>query len=64
MAKYVPWYLARKPPAFCWPCVPVYQGIWPGRKFVLIIGAILFAIGLMLLLGLLLVCIAVECSIL
>jgi uncharacterized membrane protein YczE len=63
MAKYVPWYLKRSPPVFCWPCVPVYTGIWPGRKFVLIIGAVLFAIGVMLLLGLLLTCIAVECSI-
>jgi hypothetical protein len=33
------------------------------RKFVLIIGAILFAIGIMLLLGLLLTCVAVECSV-
>uniref|UniRef100_A0A7E4USU8 Uncharacterized protein n=1 Tax=Panagrellus redivivus TaxID=6233 RepID=A0A7E4USU8_PANRE len=63
MAQYVPWYLKRSCPIFCWPCIPVYTGIWPGRKFVLIIGAVLFAIGLMMLLGLLLTCIAVECSV-
>ena len=63
MAQYVPWYFKRSCPVFCWPCVPVYTGIWPARKFVLIIGAVLFAIGLMMLLGLLLTCIAVECSV-
>ncbi|KAI6190222.1 hypothetical protein M3Y97_00093300 [Aphelenchoides bicaudatus] len=62
MAQYVPWYLKRSPPVFCWPCVPVYTGIWPGRKCVLILGAILFCIGIMILLGLLLTCIAVECQ--
>ncbi|KAI1723786.1 hypothetical protein DdX_03961 [Ditylenchus destructor] len=63
MVQYVPWYLKRSPPIFCGICIPVYTGIWPARKFVLIIGAILFAIGIMLLLGLLLTCIAVECSV-
>uniref|UniRef100_A0A915ER20 Uncharacterized protein n=1 Tax=Ditylenchus dipsaci TaxID=166011 RepID=A0A915ER20_9BILA len=63
MVQYVPWYLKRSPPIFCGICLPVYNGVWPARKFVLIIGAILFAIGIMLLLGLLLTCIAVECSI-
>ncbi|KAI6217320.1 hypothetical protein M3Y99_01775200 [Aphelenchoides fujianensis] len=62
MAQYVPWYLKRSPPVFCWPCVPCYTGIWPGRKCVLILGAVLFAIGIMILLGLLLTCIAVECG--
>uniref|UniRef100_A0AC34FJ03 Uncharacterized protein n=1 Tax=Panagrolaimus sp. ES5 TaxID=591445 RepID=A0AC34FJ03_9BILA len=62
MSQYVPWYFKRSCPIFCWPCVPVYTGIWPGRKFLLILGAVLFAIGLMMLLGLLLICVAVECS--
>ena len=62
MAQYVPWYFKRSCPIFCWPCVPIYTGIWPGRKFLLILGAVLFSIGVMMLLGLLLICIAVECS--
>uniref|UniRef100_A0A1I7RRL7 Uncharacterized protein n=1 Tax=Bursaphelenchus xylophilus TaxID=6326 RepID=A0A1I7RRL7_BURXY len=62
MAQYVPWYLKRSPPVFCWPCLPVYTGIWPGRKCVLIIGGCLFAIGIMILLCLLLLCIAIECA--
>ncbi|CAD5224114.1 unnamed protein product [Bursaphelenchus okinawaensis] len=62
MAQYVPWYLKQSPPVFCWPCVPVYTGIWPGRKCVLIIGGCLFAIGIMILLCLLLLCIAIECA--
>jgi len=63
MAQYVPWYQKRSPPIFCGICIPVYTGVWPARKFVLIIGFILFAIGIMLLLALLLTCIAIECSV-
>ncbi|VDN54511.1 unnamed protein product [Dracunculus medinensis] len=62
MSQYEPWYLRRQCPIFCHICIPVYTGVWPARKVVLIIGAILFAIGIMILLGLLLTCIAVECS--
>uniref|UniRef100_A0A914NMN4 Transmembrane protein n=1 Tax=Meloidogyne incognita TaxID=6306 RepID=A0A914NMN4_MELIC len=62
MTKYVPWYYKRSPPIFCGICLPVYMGVWPARKFVVIIGFLLFLIGILLLLGLLLTCIAVECS--
>ncbi|KAI6185274.1 hypothetical protein M3Y98_00005100 [Aphelenchoides besseyi] len=62
MAQYVPWYFKRSPPVFCWPCVPCYTGIWPGRKCFLFLGALLLAFGIMILLGLLLACIAIECS--
>uniref|UniRef100_A0A1I8BH25 Transmembrane protein 230 n=1 Tax=Meloidogyne hapla TaxID=6305 RepID=A0A1I8BH25_MELHA len=62
MTKYVPWYYKRSPPIFCGICIPVYMGVWPARKFVVIIGFLLFLIGILLLLGLLLTCIAVECS--
>ncbi|VDN94193.1 unnamed protein product [Brugia pahangi] len=62
MSQYEPWYLRRRCPIFFYPCVPVYVGVWPARKCVVILSAILFAIGVMILLGLLLTCIAVECS--
>uniref|UniRef100_A0A0M3IK97 Uncharacterized protein n=1 Tax=Ascaris lumbricoides TaxID=6252 RepID=A0A0M3IK97_ASCLU len=62
MSQYEPWYLRKACPVFCDPCVPAYTGIWPARRCVLIIGAILFATGVMILLGLLLTCIAVECA--
>lgn len=62
MAQYVPWYRKRSPPIFCGICIPVYIGVWPARKFVVIIGFLLFLIGVLLLLGLMLTCIAVECS--
>ncbi|VDN03041.1 unnamed protein product [Thelazia callipaeda] len=61
MSQYEPWYLRRRCPVFCYPCVPIYVGIWPARRCVVILGAVLFAIGVMILLGLLLTCIAVEC---
>ncbi|VDK72380.1 unnamed protein product [Onchocerca ochengi] len=61
MSQYEPWYLRRKCPIFCYPCIPVYAGVWPARRCVVIMGAILFAVGVMILLGLLLTCIAVEC---
>uniref|UniRef100_A0A914R6X0 Uncharacterized protein n=1 Tax=Parascaris equorum TaxID=6256 RepID=A0A914R6X0_PAREQ len=54
MSQYEPWYLRKACPVFCDPCVPAYTGIWPARRCVLIIGAILFATGVMILLGLLL----------
>jgi hypothetical protein len=63
MAQYVPWYYKKSPPIFCGICLPVYTGVWSARKFVLIMGFILFAIGIMLLLALLLTCVAVECSV-
>ena len=62
MATYVPWYQKRSPPIFCGICIPVYLGVWPARKFVVIIGFLLFLIGVLLLLGLLLTCVAVECG--
>ncbi|CAG9532835.1 unnamed protein product [Cercopithifilaria johnstoni] len=61
MSQYEPWYLRRKCPIFFYPCIPVYVGVWPTRRCVLILGAILFAIGVMISLGLLLTCIAIEC---
>ncbi|TKR87926.1 hypothetical protein L596_012252 [Steinernema carpocapsae] len=62
MVQYVPWYQRRSCPIFCFPCIPVYLGVRPARKCVFITGAILFAIGVMILLGLLLTCVAVECG--
>ncbi|VDM48823.1 unnamed protein product [Toxocara canis] len=62
MSQWEPWYLRKSCPVFCEPCVPAYSGIWPARRCVVIVGAILFAIGVMILLGLLLTCIAVECA--
>ncbi|KAK0414386.1 hypothetical protein QR680_007291 [Steinernema hermaphroditum] len=62
MAQYQPWYQRRSCPIFCLPCVPVYLGVRPARKCVFITGAILFSVGVMILLGLLLTCVAVECS--
>ncbi|VDK70729.1 unnamed protein product [Litomosoides sigmodontis] len=61
MSHYEPWYLRRKCPIFFYPCMPVYVGVWPARRCLVILGAIIFAIGVMILLGLLLTCIAVEC---
>ncbi|CAB01521.1 uncharacterized protein CELE_W06A7.2 [Caenorhabditis elegans] len=59
---YVPWYSRRAPPVFCFPCLPAYMGIWPARKCVLIIGALLFFFGVIILLAMLLTCIAIECA--
>ncbi|KAM3716908.1 Glucosamine inositolphosphorylceramide transferase [Dirofilaria immitis] len=61
MSQYEPWYLRRKCPIFCSSCIPMYVGVWPARRCVVIVSAILFATGVMILLGLLLTCIAVEC---
>ncbi|GMT11417.1 hypothetical protein PFISCL1PPCAC_2714, partial [Pristionchus fissidentatus] len=60
--EWQPWYSRRVPPVFCLPCLPAYVGLWTARKPVLIIGGVLFMIGVMILLALLLMCIAVECS--
>jgi len=62
MSTYEPWYIRRSFPVFCIPCVPVYSGIWTARRSVLLIGAVLFAIGVMILFGLLLTCVAIECA--
>ncbi|KAL3082897.1 hypothetical protein niasHS_010699 [Heterodera schachtii] len=62
MAQYVPWYYKRSPPIFCGVCVPVYLGVWSVRKFIVVLGFLLFLIGVLLLLGLLLICVAIECS--
>uniref|UniRef100_A0A0K0DI94 Transmembrane protein 218 n=1 Tax=Angiostrongylus cantonensis TaxID=6313 RepID=A0A0K0DI94_ANGCA len=59
---YAPWYSRRSCPVFCYPCVPAYMGVWPARRCVLIVGAVLFFVGVMILLAMLLTCIAVECS--
>ncbi|KAJ1352972.1 hypothetical protein KIN20_009508 [Parelaphostrongylus tenuis] len=59
---YVPWYTRRSCPVFCYPCVPAYMGIWPARRCVLMVGSVLFFVGVMILLAMLLTCIAVECS--
>ncbi|VDD96238.1 unnamed protein product [Enterobius vermicularis] len=64
MPQYVPWYLTKKCPVFCDPCVPAYTGIYPARKCVLVTGVLLFGAGIMILLALLLTCIAVACSVL
>jgi len=63
MTKYVPWYYKKSPPIFCGICIPVYLGVWSARKFVVIMGFILFLIGVLLLFALLLMCIAIECSV-
>ncbi|PIO63357.1 hypothetical protein TELCIR_15043 [Teladorsagia circumcincta] len=60
--EYVPWYSRRACPVFCYPCVPAYMGVWKARKCVLVTGAVLFFIGVIILLAMLLTCIAVECS--
>ncbi|MFH4984444.1 hypothetical protein AB6A40_011153 [Gnathostoma spinigerum] len=62
MSQYEPWYLRKSCPIFCVPCVPVYTNIWPARRAVLVIGSIIFAVGVMILLALLLTCVAIECS--
>uniref|UniRef100_A0A914WU17 Uncharacterized protein n=1 Tax=Plectus sambesii TaxID=2011161 RepID=A0A914WU17_9BILA len=59
---YEPWYLRRAPPVFCMPCLPAYSGIYKARKPILIIGAVLFCIGFIILLSLLLTCIAIHCG--
>ncbi|WKY10750.1 hypothetical protein Q1695_002819 [Nippostrongylus brasiliensis] len=59
---YVPWYSRRACPVFCDPCVPAYMGVWKARRCVLVLGAVLFFIGVIILLAMLLTCIAVECS--
>ncbi|KAK6754576.1 hypothetical protein RB195_013521 [Necator americanus] len=60
--EYQPWYTRRACPVFCYPCVPAYMGVWKARKCVVALGAILFFVGVMILLAMLLTCIAVECS--
>uniref|UniRef100_A0A158R652 Palmitoyltransferase n=1 Tax=Syphacia muris TaxID=451379 RepID=A0A158R652_9BILA len=62
MPQYAPWYLTRKFPVFCDPCIPAYLSIFSVKKCILITGVLLFGTGIMILLGLLLVCIAVACS--
>ncbi|CAI4222777.1 unnamed protein product [Auanema sp. JU1783] len=60
--EYQPWYARRSFPVFCFPCLPAYMGVWPARRCVLMLGAVLFFVGVMILLAMLLTCIAVECS--
>uniref|UniRef100_A0A1I8AIW8 Transmembrane protein n=3 Tax=Steinernema glaseri TaxID=37863 RepID=A0A1I8AIW8_9BILA len=60
-SQYQPWYKRRSCPIFCAPCVPAYLGVRPAQRCVFMTGAVLFAVGVMILLGLLLTCVAVEC---
>uniref|UniRef100_A0AC35TJX1 Palmitoyltransferase n=1 Tax=Rhabditophanes sp. KR3021 TaxID=114890 RepID=A0AC35TJX1_9BILA len=60
--QYVPWYLARRCPIFCLPLLPLYQAVWPARTCVLITGALLFILGVTMMLGLIVTCVAIECG--
>ncbi|CAI5450199.1 unnamed protein product [Caenorhabditis angaria] len=60
--EYVPWYSRRAPPVFCFPCLPIYMGVWPGRQCLLILGTLFFFFGVVILLTMLLMCIALECG--
>ncbi|CAJ0582420.1 unnamed protein product, partial [Mesorhabditis spiculigera] len=61
-SQWVPWYRRHAPPAFCFPCLPAYMGVWKARKGILFAGVLCFCLGAMLIFASLLVCVAVECG--